>query len=75
MKSFTKLLPAAVATGFLVRAISHSVTYATPLDDLRNLWKEWSKVKGTISEEKNLWAREQQSIAATAVSRQEIEFA
>lgn len=75
MKSFTKLLPAAVATGFLVCAISHSVTYATPLDDLRNLWKEWSKVKGTISEEKNLWAREQQSIAdAIAVSRQEIEL-
>jgi hypothetical protein len=75
MKSFTSRLPALIATGFLVAAITPSVTSATPLDDLRNLWKEWSKVKGTISEEKNNWAREQQSIAdAIAVSRQEVEL-
>jgi|GEM_PF-780983 len=75
MKSFTQLRPAVIATGILVAAITPCLTQATPLEDLRNLWKEWSKVKGTISEEKNLWAREQQSIAdAIAVSRQEVEL-
>ena len=75
MKSFTQLRPAVIATAILVAAITPCLTQATPLEDLRNLWKEWSKVKGTISEEKNVWAREQQSIAdAIAVSRQEVEL-
>jgi len=49
--------------------------HATPIEDMRNLWKEWSKVRSTISEERNAWAREQQAIADTiSVSRQEIEL-
>lgn len=73
MKSFPKFLTCAAATGLLACAVVQ--TQATPLEDLRNLWKEWSRIKATTSEEKNLWAREQQSIADTiAVARQEVDL-
>ncbi|MBX3747650.1 MAG: DUF3450 family protein [Verrucomicrobiae bacterium] len=59
----------------LVTAAALSSHATSPIEEVRNLWKEWSNVKATISEERNAWAREQQAIAdALAVSTQEIEL-
>ena len=79
MKTHTSTRTRTRTRSALVLAISVplavSVLHATPIDDMRNLWKEWSKVRSTISEEKNVWAREQQSIADTiSVSKQEVEL-
>lgn len=67
--SFRTLLTAVVAASV---PAAHA---ASPIEEVRNLWKEWSSVKATISEERNTWAREQQAISdALAVSTQEIEL-
>lgn len=50
-------------------------TSPTPLGELREVWKEWSRIRSLISEEKAQWEREEQSIAdALNVSRQETEL-
>lgn len=66
--------PAALAVLLLVTATTLGRA-AAPLEDLRTLWKEWSRLKGTISEERSSWEREKQSIAdALLVSRQEVDL-
>jgi len=66
------LLAAAVlaAAPLVVAETAHS-----RLGELREVWKEWSRVRSLISEEKAQWEREEQAIAdALNVSRQETEL-
>lgn len=74
-RSFRTAALACLAATTAVLGLRLHAAETTPLEDLRNLWKEWSRVKAIVSEERNAWAREQQSIAdAIAVSRQEVEL-
>ncbi len=67
----SRFLPCLAVLMFL--ASSRAADPPSPIQEVRSVWKEWSHVKSLISEERNAWDREKQSIAdAVAVAKQEI---